>query len=159
SRTGDAAPDNTSATATLSIGAATLSGTSVALDTSANFTVNDSATLAVDNLALSGDAIAFDGVFVTPKLLATLEATKGLTLKSPNAIRIATGDYTFHALVLDAPAIRAINAAKTTTPTIVSITADSFAWSNSAAAVPACALATCGRGDVGNIKPFESLAI
>jgi hypothetical protein len=50
SRTGDAAPANTKATATLAIGAATLSGTSLALDTSANFSVKGAATISVDNL-------------------------------------------------------------------------------------------------------------
>ncbi|WP_168356039.1 filamentous haemagglutinin family protein [Sphingomonas gei] len=94
---------------TIQIGAASISGTSLALDTSGIFAVADEAAIAADRIAISGGAIQFDssgqaagqaGV-IGAGLEAKLAAARQLTVRSPGAIRFSAGTHRFKGLVLD----------------------------------------------------------
>lgn len=96
----------------LTVGAATLSGASVLLDSSGVFTIDPSASLTADNLTLGGSAIHFadtadglTGLVLTPQLRASLGRAKALTLRSAGVIDFADGDYRFGDLTLAAPGL------------------------------------------------------
>jgi len=164
-RVGDAADDNTRANALLNIRAATLTGSGVsagnlAIETSFNFNVDDAAKLDARNIALSGDAIVFNragfnGV-IRSTLLDTLTNADRLTLRSPNAIQFADAaiaypsnaqGFAFNDLVIDAPAITAIQSNPTTRATNIAITTQDFRWSNSFSAANSCNSTLCGRAN------------
>ncbi|WP_165190139.1 filamentous haemagglutinin family protein [Caulobacter soli] len=96
----------------LTVGAATLTGASVLLDSSGAFTIDPAATLVADNLTLGGSEIHFadtanglNGLVLTPQLRASLSRAKSLTLRTSGAIDFANGDYRFGDLVLAAPGV------------------------------------------------------
>lgn len=164
-RVGDAADENTLGNATLTIGAATLTGDGVladnlAIDTSRNFTVADTAVLGARNIALSGDTIVFNGTgptsIVRPSLLSRLSLAERLTLRSPNAIQFGDasvaypaigGTYSFNDLVIDAPSLTVIQSPFVTRATNVAISARDFRWSNTSTALPSCLSFVCGRAN------------
>ncbi|MFM9976623.1 MAG: filamentous hemagglutinin family protein [Sphingomonadaceae bacterium] len=164
-RVGDAADDNTRANALLNIRAATLTGAGVsadnlAIETSFNFNVDDAASLDARNIALIGDSIVFNrGGFngvIRSTLLDTLTNAERLTLRSPNAIQFAdaaiaypsnANGFAFNDLVIDAPALTAIQAGNPALATNIAITADDVRWSNSFAAANSCNVTLCGRAN------------
>jgi filamentous hemagglutinin family protein len=130
--------------ATLQIGAATLSGGALALDTSGSFAVADAATLAAQRIAISGSAIQFNadpaaagqsGV-IGAALEAKLGAAQRLTVRSPGAVRFSTGAHQFQDLVLDTAALAAVAG---TTAGDVTINADAVSLHNSTNAADGCA--------------------
>uniref|UniRef100_B0T7Q0 Filamentous haemagglutinin family outer membrane protein n=1 Tax=Caulobacter sp. (strain K31) TaxID=366602 RepID=B0T7Q0_CAUSK len=96
----------------LVVGAATLIGKSMLLDSSAGFTIAPTATLAADTLTLSASEIHFAdapdslaGLVLTPGLQAALGRAQGLRLRTANRIDFAAGDYHFGDLTLVAPGV------------------------------------------------------
>ena len=137
----------------LTVGAATLTGASVLLDSSGAFTIDPTATLVADNLTLGGSAIHFadtadglSGLVLTPQLRASLGRAKMLTLRTAGAIDFANGEYRFGDLTLAAPGVALAN------PTgAVRIVADDLRLDAGTAVTAACgaggALA-CGAGQL-----------
>jgi filamentous hemagglutinin family protein len=102
--------------AQLTLGAATLNGASLLLNTSGDMAISSSATLIGKSLSLSAQDITFlgtsgpgptvtDGLFISPDLEAQIAAFPQLVLSAPNPIGFASGDYTFNDLTLDTPGI------------------------------------------------------
>ena len=134
--------------AAIEIGAATLAGGSLALDTSGDFAIGD-AVLDVDRVAISGRTIAFaereEGVAgrIDAALEARLAAADRLTVRAGEAIRFAGGAHRFNALVLDAGGIAAMPG----TADAVTITAGDVRVQNTRGVAGGCAtLGSCGAG-------------
>jgi filamentous hemagglutinin family protein len=130
----------------IEVGAATLAGQSLALDTSGDFAVGDAA-LDVRRVAVSGQAIGFaDGGgagTIGAALEARLAAAERLTVRSGAAIRFAGGAHRFGGLVLDGGGIAAVPGADAT----VAITADDVRLQNTRGVASGCAtLGACGAG-------------
>jgi filamentous hemagglutinin family protein len=141
---------------TIQIGAASLIGNALTLDSSGNFSASDSASIAASLIALSGQSIAFEeratptaGVIGTA-LEAKLAAASRLTVRSPGAIRFSAGTHRFNDLVLDTASIAA--SAGTSPGAGVTIRADEVQLTNSRAAADGCAV-------VGFCGSAASLAI
>lgn len=137
---------------TIEIGAATLSGSALALDSSGDFLVSETATLAAKQIALSGLALQIGGDGDTPEpgvisagLAAKLGTAERLTLRSPGALRFAAGTYRFNDLVID-------SATLATTPAVgagedVNIVARHLSLTNATKAADGCTAAGhCGQG-------------
>ncbi|ATY34220.1 hypothetical protein CVN68_21530 [Sphingomonas psychrotolerans] len=100
----------------INIGAASISGTSLALDTSGTFAVADQAAIAADRIAISGSALQFDSSaqaagqpgIIGAALEAKLAAARQLTVRSPGAIRFSAGTHRFNGLVLDTATLAAV---------------------------------------------------
>lgn len=135
----------------LSVGAATLKGGSLALDTSGTFAVADAAALSVERVAISGGSIQFDdseavagqaGV-IGAALEAKLAAAQRLTVRSPGAIRFSAGEHGFNDLVLDTASLAA--GARDAASDSVTVKARDVQLVNSTAAADGCAAAGfCG---------------
>jgi len=102
---------NFTTSATLAVGAATLSGTSVMLDSSGTMSISNSLSLKnTTSVALGAGRIglgitdaSYTGVVVTPEMQAILTQNGGqLTLRSQSSIDFADGTYQFGTLKLDA---------------------------------------------------------
>ncbi|WP_127078968.1 filamentous haemagglutinin family protein [Rhodomicrobium lacus] len=102
---------NFTTSATLAVGAATLSGTSVMLDSSGTMSISNSLSLKnTTSVALGAGRIglgitdaSYTGVVVTPEMQAILTQNGGqLTLRSQSSIDFADGTYQFGKLKLDA---------------------------------------------------------
>jgi filamentous hemagglutinin family protein len=137
------------ALARLRVGAnATLSGTSVLLDSAGLVLMSQSVKLAAANLGIDALHIQFAPVAgpsltITPQLAAKFAAAGTLSLNSPNAISFAAGDYQFAALSLQTPAL----ASSDNGP--VSISATSLTLANPTGSSVACAgLGDCGAGSL-----------
>jgi filamentous hemagglutinin family protein len=102
--------------AQLTVGAATLNGPSLLLNSSGDMAISTDATLAGQSLSLGAKDIAFlgtsgpgpsatDGLFISPDLEAKIAAFPLLALSAANPIGFASGDYTFADLSLDTPGI------------------------------------------------------
>lgn len=134
----------------LTVGAATLTGASVLLESSGDFTIDPNTTLTAENLTLGGSAIHFadaqgelTGLVLTPELRASLGRAKALTLRTGGAIDFADGDYRFGDLTLAAPGVALANP-----DGAVRITADDLRL-DTAAATAACGASgplACGTG-------------
>ncbi len=105
----------------LVVGAASLSGNSVLLDSSGGFSLASSAHIQAANLGLDATNISFapsaqglTGLVITPALLASLEAAQTLSLRSPNPISFTAGTYAFDALNLDTPGLLVTGGGATT---------------------------------------------
>ena len=131
---------------TLSIGNASIEGTSVLLDSSGDLTVNPAADITADSLALDAGKVTFTddgaglpGLVVSASLQTLFARADQLTIRTPETIDFSAGRYTFGNLRLDTPGLllRDGNA--------VSITVGTLDLSNSADAGAACAPA-CGNG-------------
>jgi filamentous hemagglutinin family protein len=115
-RAGALAASVTSKPVGFNIGAATLSGTSLALDSSRNLTVDTLSSIGVRNLALSGDNIAFSsrtfgisGLVITPELEQSFSSINHITLRSPKVIGFTPGTHQFNNMFIDAPGLRVLN--------------------------------------------------
>jgi filamentous hemagglutinin family protein len=138
----------------LTVGAATLTGASVLLDSSGVFTIDPHATLAADNLTLGGSAIHFadaqsglSGLVLTPELRASLSRAKALTLRTGGAIDFTDGDHRFADLTLAAPGVALANP----NGGAVRIVADNLRLDTGAAATAACGASgtlACGAGQL-----------
>lgn len=136
---------------TIEIGTATISGKALALDTSGNFAVADSADLRANFIAVSGQAIRFDGDaasageagVIGSGLEAKLAAADRLTIRSPSMISFSAGTHSFKDLVLDTAALAAnVQAAADTS---VTIDAANVSLLNSSDATSGCAtVGMCG---------------
>lgn len=104
-RDGAAAAENSTRPAALTIGAATLTGATLSLESSRDFRIGDNAVLATPLIALSGDALRFGERGIGMPLLERLAAADRLTLRSSGTITFDAGRYQFNDLVLDAAAI------------------------------------------------------
>jgi filamentous hemagglutinin family protein len=106
-RTGPLAATNANRPASIVIGAATLSGSAITIDTSDRFTVSADATFKTTSLALSANDLSFGAAgTINGTLEAQLAAVANLTLASRRAITFDANDtYTFNNLTLDAPGI------------------------------------------------------
>jgi len=149
----DVVRSNLDAVATdgLVLGAATLTGRSVLLDSSAGFDIDPNAVLAADTLTLSASQIHFaaapdglSGLVLTPGLQAGLGRAQGLRLRTANLIDFANGDYHFGDLSLVAPGIALADSAGQ-----VRIFADDLRLESRSAATAACGVGgalACGTG-------------
>lgn len=136
---------------TIEIGAATLSGAALALDTSGSFAVSADADLRAKYMAISGQAIQFDdsaemageaGV-IGAGLATKLAAAERLTVRSPGMIRFAAGAYQFRDLVLDTAALAAD--ARAAAQASVTVNASNIRLLNSTDAASGCAtVGVCG---------------
>ena len=148
-REGDFVARTTLRPATLRIGAATLTGGNIALDSSRNFVIFDAANFTAPNIAVSGDVLRFANTGLKREIEAKFAAANRLTLRSPDAIGFSNGVHSFNNLVIDAPAIArvAIGAAQASAPADLTINANHFTWSNSAKDFAGClgnAIRACG---------------
>jgi filamentous hemagglutinin family protein len=146
-RTGAAAAANAERPTALNIGSATLTGKSVAIDTSGRLTLSDTLTVNASLLALSGDTLRFGAPGFEAPLLQRFAAADRLTLRSRGQIEFARGTYTFNDLRIDAPAI-ALDRDQTRGD--VKISADVLTLGNSAADLGACTdsgVTACGAAD------------
>jgi filamentous hemagglutinin family protein len=148
-REGDFVARTTLRPATLKIGAATLTGANIALDSSRNFVISDAASFVAPNIAVSGDTLRFAKTGLKGEIEAKFAAANRLTLRSPDAIGFSSGVHSFNNLVIDAPAIArvAIGAVQSAAPSDVTINANNFTWSNSAKDFAGClgtAFKACG---------------
>ncbi|PLR06917.1 hypothetical protein CFHF_23690 [Caulobacter flavus] len=132
-------------TATLHIGAATLSGASVLLNSSHDLTINPLANLSAVDLGLGAAEMHFAenganlrGLVITSRLASALGAAKRLTLSTPSAIDFASGSYAFGDLVLDAGGLAVAPDAAS-----VKLTAGTLTLANSHAKLAGCN-AACG---------------
>ena len=106
---------NGSGASTLQIGAATLTGDALALDTSGSFVVADGAHLdskkyaAISgaNIRFAGDEAASGAGVIGASLAAELGAAERFTVRSPGSIRFASGSHIFRDLVLDTASLAA----------------------------------------------------
>lgn len=115
-RSGALAAAATSQPVNFSIGTATLSGTSLALDSSRNLTIDAASRIQVQNLGLSGDNIVFSsrtfgisGLVVTPELEQSFSSIDRITLRSPKVIGFTPGAHSFNNMAIDAPGVRVLN--------------------------------------------------
>lgn len=115
-RSGALAASATSQPVTFSIGTATLAGTSLALDSSRNLTIDAASNIQVKNLGLSGDNIVFSsrtfgvsGLVITPELEQSFSSIDRITLRSPKVIGFTPGAHSFNNMAIDAPGLRVLN--------------------------------------------------
>ena len=104
-RTGDTAIRNTLRPATLDLAGATLTGRSVAVDSSQRLTLSDATSIVATNLALSGDTLSFGNAGFSQALLGRLAKADRVTLRSRDAIGFSQGRYVFNDLRVDGPAL------------------------------------------------------
>jgi len=144
-RTGDTAARNATRATSLTIGAATLTGATLTLDSSLNFAIADEASLALGSLAISSTALDF-GTGFGEAVQAKIAATPRVTLKSPNVVTFAAGKYSFNDLTISAPGIATSEAARGD----LTIDAKAFAIRNGGADLGACTVSgalACGSAD------------
>ncbi|WCM28024.1 filamentous hemagglutinin family protein [Sphingomonas sp. QA11] len=99
----------------IEIGAATLSGDALGLDSSGSFAVSNAADLHAKWIAVSGQSIRFDGGndvagqagVIGSNLEAKLALAERLTVRSPGTIRFSAGTHQFNDLVLDTASLAA----------------------------------------------------
>ncbi|MEP9360952.1 filamentous haemagglutinin family protein [Sphingomonas sp. KR3-1] len=137
---------------TLRIGAATIAGAALALDTSGSFAVADTAAISAQRIAISGSAIQFDasaGAAGQPGVIgagleAKLATAQQLTVRSPGAIRFSQGSHRFNDLVLDTATLAATSGGAADGN--VTIDAGAVRLLNSTNAADGCATAgLCGQ--------------
>lgn len=133
-------------TAMLSVGAASLAGQSLLLDSSGGFSLSSDVRLSeVKSVALGADRItlgatASSGIVLTPALQATLTG-RALTLNARSGIDLASGSYSFGTLRLDTPTLRSLDGGS------VAISADRLTLGNVNSAAAVCS-ADCGSGQL-----------
>lgn len=143
-RQGNVAAANSAKPALLTIGAATLKGASLALDSSRDFTISDGANLNARAIAISSDVLAFDPSSIGAALVGKLSAAGRLTLRSSGVIGFDAGTYQFHDLRIDAPGIGTV----ATAPGSVTLDTADFTIGNDAGDPGACGDGgiACGTG-------------
>jgi filamentous hemagglutinin family protein len=132
------------AAGSLVVGAATLSGTSVELDSlGASSSIASDANITATNAAISAEAITFTaggspGLYISPTLQTDLAKATNLTLSSPTSITLPTGASSLGNLTLDTPLLIGAGA--------VTVTAGNVTLADSYAGAAPCGGA-CGTGD------------
>ena len=134
----------------LTVGGATLQGTSIELESSGDLLLSPSAKLAATNLALGATSVTFapsraglSGLVITPALQAQLSNVQQLTVQSENVLNFEAGNYSFGNLSLDTPGLADQGAGA------VTIKSGVLEIANSSADTGACGAAgapTCGTG-------------
>lgn len=159
---GDVLPTGIRDRASLDIGAATITGQSMLLESSRNIGISEAAALSANLLALGSDTVSFSsrtfgvrGLTITPELEATFAAVDRVTVRSSAAIGFTSGTHVFNDLVIDAPGVRALKAraGRDTDPIDVTIQANDLSLRNSSLALGSCtgsAALACGTGSPGN---------
>jgi len=106
-RIGPSAAGNVAPPSALNVLGGTLTGGSLLLDTSYQFTVADAATLAVPSIAISAANVGFGtGTTIDAKLAAELAAASDVSLRSTRTIGVEPGStLSFRTLALDAPGL------------------------------------------------------
>lgn len=136
----------------ISVGAATLAGTSALISASGDVAIDADAQIDADNVALDAAKISFasaadglDGLIITPKLRAAFAGAAHLTLRSSGAIGFQTeaggSSYSFGAVTFDSAGFAALG----TDDADVTLRATSMRLANSGGAAATCA-AACGEG-------------
>ncbi|MFM6829459.1 MAG: beta strand repeat-containing protein, partial [Novosphingobium sp.] len=148
-RQGDFAARNSLRRATLTIGAATLQGANIALDSSRTFRISNDAVLTAPNIAVSGDSLRFGPGGFLPEIEAKFAAATHLTLRSPDAVAFSAGTHAFNDLTLDSQGISRVNGSPVANalPVDVVINAKAFDWHSSAGEFSGCVAAgakSCG---------------
>ena len=114
-RPGELALANSLQPTSTEIGAATLTGTSILLDSSRDLIIGATGTPAIDAtyLAIGGDDVfftaapsGFRGLTITPGLQAQFARSQRLTITTKSIVGFAGGSYAFNDLVLDARGVR-----------------------------------------------------
>lgn len=148
-RIGDGITANSLRPVQLSLGAATITGQSVSLETSGLLTINRLANVSGDRIALSGDQLIFAGN-VAPEQLARYQAASRLTLVSPSRVRFGEGSFDFGDLVIDAPGI-GLQAGPSDEQRTVNLVSDSLTLRNSSGRIEApCGSAALPCGQTNN---------
>lgn len=141
--------------ATIAIGAATLTGDAMALDSSGSFLVADDAAITAKTAAISGAAIRFDGSadavgqagVIGTVLEGKLAAADQLTVRSAGSILFSAGTHSFNDLVLDTASLG--STLDTATDGAVALTAGDVRLLNSAASADGCAtVGVCGTAGI-----------
>jgi len=130
-RQGEVAAANANRNTTLNIGNASLTGTSLLLNTNHNFSIADGAVLATPSIAISAANIAFGAIgTINDTVAAKLAQASDLSLTSAAIITFDAGSrLTFNQLSLDAPGLALTQ--RTEDPVNVTITALDTRISNS----------------------------
>ncbi|PPQ28430.1 hypothetical protein CCR94_17890, partial [Rhodoblastus sphagnicola] len=146
-------------TATLTVGAATLSGAAVMFDSSGNVALSSGlalnkaryVALGAGRIGLGITDPGYAGTVLTPEMQAVLSQTGGqLTLRSQSSIDFADGTYSFGALKLDASILAGTQGGA------VTIAADAVTLGNSGAAGYVCGECAANSGALA-IKADEIL--
>ena len=123
----------------LRVGAATLNGAAILLDSSGDMSVAPLATITAEALALDAGRISFAddptgiaGLVITPGLQALFGQAGQLSLKTPSTIDFAAGTYAFGDLSLDTPGLRLTDGSE------ADITADALHLANASGAEGDC---------------------
>ena len=134
----------------VTLGSATLQGTSVEAESSGNLLISPDTRLDATNLALGASTVTFassstglTGLVITPTLQSQIAQAKQLTIQSSNALEFQSGAYSFGNLTLDAPGLA--NAQGGT----VTINAGDLTLANSSGASSLCGASgapACGAG-------------
>lgn len=154
-RRGDTAIRNTLRPASLDLSGATLTGKSVAVDSSQRLSLSDATNIIATNLALSGDTLQFGDPGFSKALIEKLAAAGLVTLRSRDAIRFSQGRYAFNDLRIDGPGLGLSGRNGD-----VTIAADTLILGNTAADLGACggnALACGGTGSDLTIDAAQAL--
>ncbi|WP_272840427.1 filamentous haemagglutinin family protein [Rhodoplanes sp. TEM] len=142
---------NFESTATLTVGAATLSGTAVMVDSSGTVTLSDALVLQnAETVALGAGRIGlgisdpgYAGVVLTAAMQALLTQTGAqLTLRSQSAIDFADGTYAFGTLKLDAATLAGTQGGA------VTVTAGTVTLGNSGAEGAVCGSCAANAGSL-----------
>ncbi len=145
--------------ATLGIGAATLSGTSVLLDTSGNSSIATKISVNAKNIAVGASQVNFapnadpfaTGLVVTPGLQSAFANANQITVRTAGLVNFTSGTYTFGNLVLDTPGFTTDTADSTVTLNTSKLT---LASSNGALGACSAMLTICTTGTL-NINAGE----
>lgn len=104
-RTGPGVAANATRPTRLTVGAATVSGNAVSLETSGTLTIERPAVITGDFIALGADALRIGEPGTSPEQLARYAAATRLTLISPERVSFNAGTLNFRNLVVDAPGL------------------------------------------------------
>ncbi|HEY1710349.1 MAG TPA: filamentous hemagglutinin family protein [Rhizomicrobium sp.] len=139
----------------LSIGNATVGGTSLLLDSSGGMQVSSGADLNAKDLAIGAGKVSFtdnpdvtDGLVITSQLQSLFGKADQLVIRSPNTIDFSSGSYTFGNLSLDTPGLSLLDG------TGAKLTTGTLSLANSSAAGLACdatGAPACGTGSLSII--------
>lgn len=133
----------------LDIGAATLAGESVSINTTRFASIDNALNLNATNLTIGGDGLVFSDTGINTALRDKFAAATNLTLRSSKMIGFAAGGYNFNNLTIDAPGIGLDQLTKASVgqTNVVTIDTARLRLENSAAALAACKANQCGTSD------------
>ncbi len=149
-RTGAGVTANANRPSVLRVGAATVSGQAVSIESSRSLNLARTAVIAGDFIALGADSLRIGGPSTAPEQIARYAAATRLTYISPNRVSISEGDYRFRNVVIDAPGLGLQPGRSGLAPAeqeTVTLATDSLVLRNSSGNVRApcgAALAPCG---------------